>query len=214
MGTVDYNHFRSDIAALFPGLANSSGAIGFRILDTTTMTNGVHTIVWVVRDNLGNVEGIGSRFFTVSNGVGAVTAIEGAASRRGRERGDAGMRAAAIAAAPLDEAPVLGRRGWDDEGQWQAYGIGRSGRVVIRGQELERIELALGEHSGERYTAYLRVADELAALPIGSTLNTATGAFTWAPGVGFVGNYDLVFVRWMGDQALARHEIRIVLAPK
>ena len=100
VGTVDYNHFRSDIAALFPGLANSSGAIGFRILDTTTMTNGVHTIVWVVRDNLGNVEGIGSRFFTVSNGVGAVTAVEGGASRRGRERGDAGMRAAAIAAAP------------------------------------------------------------------------------------------------------------------
>jgi hypothetical protein len=33
-------------------------------------------------------------------------------------------------------------------------------------------------------------------------------------GVVFVGNYDLVFVRWAGTQAVARHEVRIILAPK
>ena len=38
--------------------------------------------------------------------------------------------------------------------------------------------------------------------------------FTWQPGVGFVGAYDLVFVRWAGGRALARHEVRIVLNPK
>ena len=62
--------------ALFPGLNNTNGAIGFRVLDTTTLTNGTHTIVWVVTDNQGATEGIGSRFFTVSNGAGALTAAQ------------------------------------------------------------------------------------------------------------------------------------------
>ena len=60
---------RSDIQALFPGLNNTNGAVGFRILDTTLMANGLHTISWAVTDNAGAIEGIGSRFFTVSNGI-------------------------------------------------------------------------------------------------------------------------------------------------
>ena len=38
-----------------PGFQNTTanGAVGFRILDTTTLTNGLHTISWVVSDNLG-----------------------------------------------------------------------------------------------------------------------------------------------------------------
>jgi hypothetical protein len=67
VGTVDYNHFRQDIASLFPGLENSDGAVGFRIIDTTTMANGTHTISWSATDSAGQVAGIGSRFFTVSN---------------------------------------------------------------------------------------------------------------------------------------------------
>jgi hypothetical protein len=67
-GNPSYNHYRSDIANLFPGLANSSGAVGYFFLDTTTLANGVHTISWVVSDNQGRTDGIGSRFFTVLNG--------------------------------------------------------------------------------------------------------------------------------------------------
>ncbi len=78
IGTASYNNLRPDIASLFPGLNNSNGAIGFRVLDTTTLTNGTHTISWVVSDNQGATEGIGSRFFTVSNGTGSLTtAVEG-----------------------------------------------------------------------------------------------------------------------------------------
>ena len=67
-----YNNYRSDIATMFPGYANSNGAIGYLAINTTALTNGTHTISWVVTDNLGNTEGIGSRFFTVQNGtVGA-----------------------------------------------------------------------------------------------------------------------------------------------
>jgi hypothetical protein len=73
VGHPNYNQFRTDIASLFPGLANSNGAVGFYYLDTTLLGNGLHTISWVVYDNAGRGDGIGSRYFTVQNS-GAVTA--------------------------------------------------------------------------------------------------------------------------------------------
>lgn len=67
VGQPVYNQFRSDIATLFPGYANSGGAVGYRMIDTTSLTNGLHTIMWVVTDSLGRSEGIGSRYFSVLN---------------------------------------------------------------------------------------------------------------------------------------------------
>ena len=67
VGHPTYNQYRSDIATFFPGLANSNGAVGFFYLDTTKLTNGVHTISWVVYDNQGRGDAIGSRYFTVEN---------------------------------------------------------------------------------------------------------------------------------------------------
>jgi hypothetical protein len=60
----------------------------------------------------------------------------------------------------------------------------------------------------------MRVGEHLGPLPIGSRLDETTGAFTWMPGVGFVGSYDLVFVRWQGGRAVARQDVRFVLHPK
>ena len=57
LGHPSYNNFRADIASLFPGLNNTSGAVGFRVIDTTALTNGLHTIAWTVSDNLGATEG-------------------------------------------------------------------------------------------------------------------------------------------------------------
>jgi hypothetical protein len=68
VGHPTYNNFRSDIAELFPGLANSNGAVGYYMLDTRTMTDGLHTIAWVIRDNAGQATGVGSRYFRVQNG--------------------------------------------------------------------------------------------------------------------------------------------------
>lgn len=62
-----YNNFRADIANLFPGLRNTNGAVGYFVLDTTTLANGLHTISWVIRDDGGQVAGVGSRFFRVQN---------------------------------------------------------------------------------------------------------------------------------------------------
>ena len=77
LGNATYNQFRSDIAGAFPGYDNSNGAVGFRVIDTTALANGVHTIGWLVYDNLGRGDGIGSRFFSVANGSGDLLA-EGA----------------------------------------------------------------------------------------------------------------------------------------
>ena len=183
LGPVDYNHERVDIETLFPGFQNtagSNGGVGFRILDTTTLTNGLHTIAWTVVDDQGAVEGIGSRFFTVSNGAGALTGGGACVDCRCAD-------AEAIATAPLDAAVLVGRRGWDLSAPQQAFAAGASGRIVIRSEEVSRIELALGESAGARYTGYLRTSEGLAPLPIGSQLDATTGVFTWAPGVGFVG---------------------------
>jgi hypothetical protein len=68
VGHPTYNHFREDVAALFPGLANANGAVGAFYIDTTRLSNGIHTISWVITDSAGISEGIGSRYFTVQNG--------------------------------------------------------------------------------------------------------------------------------------------------
>jgi hypothetical protein len=67
VGHPTYNQFRPDIATLFPGYANSSGAVGYFQFDSTMLSNGLHTISWVVRDNAGATQGVGSRFFRVQN---------------------------------------------------------------------------------------------------------------------------------------------------
>ena len=67
VGHPTYNLFRPDVQALFPAYTNSNGAGASFNLDTRTLSNGMHTIAWVVRDNAGHASGIGSRFFTVSN---------------------------------------------------------------------------------------------------------------------------------------------------
>jgi phosphodiesterase/alkaline phosphatase D-like protein len=79
LGNPGYNRYRKDVASQFPGYNNSSGAGGYFYLDTTTYTNGIHTIAWSVKDDAGNMAGIGSRYFTIlnsdtSSGISSVSA--------------------------------------------------------------------------------------------------------------------------------------------
>lgn len=67
VGKPVYNIYRPDIEKLFPGYANSGGAAGYFVLDTTQYKNGIHTIAWIVADNKGNTDGIGSRYFMINN---------------------------------------------------------------------------------------------------------------------------------------------------
>ncbi len=220
VGTASYNNPRPDIAALFPGLNNSNGAIGFRVLDTTMLPNGTHTISWVVSDNQGATEGIGSRFFTVSNGTGSLTSAVEASADAGRTNGDSRRHLVRVlllrshpnaSSLPLDSYIVLGRLGWDLNAPLRSFSRDTSGRTIARSEEVSRVELHLGAGP---HVGYLRTSDGLSPLPVGSHLEPTTGVFTWAPGVGFVGTYELVFIRLAGERPVARQDVQIVIAPK
>jgi hypothetical protein len=228
---------RSDITSLFssstspsysPSLAHAAGG---KIIDTTAFTNGVHTIFWIVSDTGSNSDGIGSRFFTISNGslfldpgsnaaaTDAKAMVIAAPSTLDMPRTASARLVspetldAEIAVAPADLSPVQGRRGFDLETTLQTYQPS-SGRIDVQAEELDRVELHLTESSNHRYSGYLHTPAGLRPLPVGSSLNASTGEFTWMPGVGFYGAYDLTFVRWSGGRAVARQDVRITLNAK
>ena len=157
VGSVNYNHFRADVAGLFPGLNNSSGPVGFRTIDTTALADGLHTISWIVTDNAGSAEGIGSRYFTVANGTAQLLAEP--------------------VTPPLASQSLPGVR-------------------QIRLRQLENVSIELGSEAAACaavFTGRENVRGELRDLPVGSTLDAATGRFTWQPGPGFLGTYRLAF---------------------
>jgi immunoglobulin I-set domain protein len=225
---------RSDLTAFFPAATypGVSHALGVTSFNTTALANGVHTIFWVVTANNAQQDGIGSRYFTVANsslqagvGTGRVRLQRDArdASAHASVRLDAPAlvvpprRSASMSlrdevnAASLERRAIAGRRGFDLTAPFTSYPVAANGRAAMRAEELDRIELQLG---GPGYTGYTRVGDDLGPLPIGSKLDEATGVFTWGAGVGFVHDYDLVFVRWSSGRARSRQEIRIALGPK
>jgi hypothetical protein len=181
LGHPTYNQYRSDIANLFPGLANSNGPVGFFYIDTTKLANGLHTISWVVTDNGGRTDGIGSRYFNVLNsGLGGVAAPA--------ESEPVVSIATALSAPRLNHqlAPLV---------------VDHDGTARIDINELGHIELPLGATSG-----YVLVNGERAGLPIGSTLQN--GIFYWQLGPGFLGDYPLLFERPDGTQVRVRVRVQ------
>jgi uncharacterized repeat protein (TIGR01451 family) len=162
LGHPVYNQARSDIQNFFPGLCNTNGAIGFFYIDTTQLANGVHTISWVAYDNVGHGDGLGSRYFTVSNTGGAnAPAVD----------------------EPIEPAP---------EGPTPS---------AAEIEELGLLELHLGAATG-----HMLVGGQITPLPVGSTLKG--GVFYWQAGLGFLGNYQLVFERPDGSEVRVRVNVR------
>jgi hypothetical protein len=67
VGHPVYDNYRSDIATIFPNYRNSGGAVGYYMIDTTKLTNGLHNIQWSITDSAGHTTGVGSRYFIVQN---------------------------------------------------------------------------------------------------------------------------------------------------
>jgi hypothetical protein len=186
VGHPVYNNFRSDIANLFPGFANSGGAVGFFHINTTTLANGVHTISWNAFDNLGHGEGLGSRYFNVTNtGVAAMPA------------------AVEVIDQPVAREGVRRRNGLNINREPDAIAPDGDGGYSMTMEEVGHIELYLGAASGK-----MLVQDEAQALPTGSTLQD--GVFYWQPGPGFLGEYTLQFERSDGTMV----SVRINIVPK
>jgi hypothetical protein len=197
---------RSDLSALFPanlypGINNAVGVYSF---DTTALSNGVHTIAWGVTDNAGAASGVGSRYFRVFNSAQpSLTLAPAAMALQGL------TLESELDGAARDQASIEARRGYSTDTPMRRYRAGADGRVTVQAEELDRLEL----QTNGATAGYLIAGSSLRPLPIGSRLDPATGTFVWQPGVGFVGAYDLAFVRHTGDRVL-RQDVRIVLNPK
>ena len=79
----------------------------------------------------------------------------------------------------------------------QAINPDENGRFPVDIRELDRIEIHLSASSPVvgSYMGYLAVGNQLRSLPPGSTFDNRKGIFYWQPGVGFLGNYQFVFIR-------------------
>jgi hypothetical protein len=206
LGHPTYNKYRSDIAALLPGYANSNGAVGYFYLDTTAYENGVHTIQWKATDNEGVTDGIGSRYFSIQN-TGNNTA----------QRSSAAVLSGELTQTPVDYFESIkvkkGYRG--DSTPLEIYPDDK-GITKVKIKELERIEVHLpGAHANEgSYSGYIKGGGCLRALPVGSTLDAKKGIFYWQPGTGFLGRYHLVFVQTAANGEMTKKSITVEIVPQ
>lgn len=184
VGHPVYNLYRSDIASLFPGYANSDGAVGYFTLDTTAYQNGVHTLQWTATDNAGHTDGIGSRYFTINNG--------------NREKASASLSIDGLThySSAFDE-PLQVRKGflpfevlWPDQ----------QGIFQITIPVLERLEL--------HFPPATRIGS---TLPIGATMDEEQGIFYWWPGPGFLGAFDMEFGE---EGQKRRIKVQITISPR
>jgi hypothetical protein len=217
LGHPTYHINRSDIAQLFPGYNNSSGAAGYFILDTTAYANGVYTIQWTATDDAGNTDGIGSRYFTIQNtGTGASRSAQSAE----RKAQDAECRID-IQKIPGDSSydePIAVKKGFDETIEPREIYPDKNGIITIEIKELQRIEIHLQGKRGlalmSDYVGCQVVGHQLRPLPIGSFLDREKGIFYWQPGPGFIGNYRLVFIEETADGYITRKNIFITITPK
>jgi len=180
----------------FRNLDAGRGAIGAFLLDTTTMTNGLHTIAWSVTDSLGRTEGVGSRFFTVLNPTAPVADGSTVSAR------PAAARAARRAASP--PLAVLGRTGFDLASPFTAMRADDAGVYHVRLPEFGRLEL---QFSAAIDGAALEAGDgALRPLPVGARVDGTQ--FGWMPPVGYVGVYRMSFM-----VGCARVIVAVTVAP-
>jgi len=188
-----YNQYRVDVSNSFPGLNNSSGPVGAFYLDTTKYANGVHTIYWIATDDAAATDGIGSRYFNIVNTGTTANEIKAVGSTIAPDFAAAVPKMDSIARFLVFFDPVSVKRGFDLSAPAEMIEPDRYGVIRTEMREVERLELDLGK--GPSLKGYLVVGNELRGLPIGSTLDTKKGTFSWLPGPGFLGTYNLVFVQ-------------------
>jgi hypothetical protein len=213
LGHPVYNIYRSDIADLFPGYANSNGAAAYSDFDTTAYSNGVHTIAWSATDNAGNTDGIGSRYFSIQNSEVAAGGKRTAAFNVQRSMFNVNPNQI-----PFDNSsPVEVIKGFNRNVTPLKSYPDNKGFVTVEIAELERLEIRLFPGGtaglGLLYSGYQLVGHQLRPLPIGSTMDAKRGIFYWQPGPGFVGCYDFLFIRSQEGKGI-KTNIKINIIPK
>jgi len=238
LGHPTYNQYREDIATLFPGYTNSVGAIGYFPLNPSSLAEGVHTIAWSARDDLGREDGIGSRYFSVSHDESSYR-LGSPISREDPSLGNpppqgavshdesfnligTGGVGAGFKPAPTSGTEVPGP-GFDlaidtpiplrvKRGFAAAEEMiypDRDGVVEVTARTGEPLAIELDPDLSGRLAGIERVGADLRPLPIGSRLDPQTGLFTWLPGPGFRGTFALEFLTGRNDGTAARQRVRV-----
>jgi alpha-tubulin suppressor-like RCC1 family protein len=187
---VSYGDARTDIAAAFPGFSNTGAAGGHFIFDWSTLAPGAHTIGWLITDDCGRADGVGSRFFNVASGSSQTAApVTGAA---------------VVATETESDAPITVARSYGELPEILDPRI--TGSRIVEIEQGGRIEL----RTPRGYeTAYQIANGEKRAPPLGSTWDTDSGIFYWQPAPGFLGTYRLVF-----SNGRERISVRVVVLPR
>ncbi len=175
---------------------------------------------WVVTDNLGNSEGIGSRFFTVQNGTSALTSagtVEGSSMAVASVGEALGQTVETVSEVPADYSLVEVRKVTSDDKTPELVFPEWSGEIRVRTRETEQVEVKLASQFDDgkaSYEGYVVVGGRMRPLPVGSSLDTNTGLFTWQPGPGFLGRYEFVFLRTGANGIKTRIPVNLRISPK
>ena len=214
LGNPNYNVTRTDIAALFPGYANSNGAGGYFHFDTTDFAEGMHTIQWSVTDDAGHTDGIGSRYFYIER---ATTDTHSSTSTGLQSDGIAVNDLSTLDTLLLNNRPILVKDGYNDMPP-QVVQADEMGFHQIKVHELALIHIQLFEEFGNqephRLKGYLLTNDRLQVLPVGSTLDSQKGVFHWQLAAGFSGEYHLVFIEQSETEQMTRKDIIVTIKPQ
>jgi hypothetical protein len=206
---ASYGYARPDVASFFPfpTYANANGPAAQFVVDSTQFANGMHTMAWVAVDDHGVAQGLGSRYFTIDNGVGSQVAEPSSTASRS---------AAAVRALPSSGAFVWNRRGFDDR-PWALEWSGAR-TAEIQHQPGERLQVSLDTwwwSSGcGPYEGYLLTGDLASPLPTGASLDGETGVFSWMPPAEFGGSFEFAFVRRACVGGEVRVPLRVVIQPR
>jgi len=235
VGHPVYNQYRADIATLFPGYNNTNGAIGYFYFNTTSYDDGVHTIAWLVSDNGGNTDGIGSRFFTIQNSSGSTST------------GNPGSRYLILNENLLNEPdipldfynPIAYRTGYKHHTPSRELYPDEYGIYHITFKELDRLIIDISNETADKeyfspdslptrrtpdqrfqhssstyYYGYSKVGNQRRPLPIGSTFDRKSGVFYWQAGPGFIGEYQLVFIENKPKGEKTRKIFHVTIVPR
>jgi hypothetical protein len=215
IGSPHYNIYRLDIATLFPGYANSNGAMGYFDFDTTNYESGVHTIQWVATDNAGNRDGIGSRYFSIQNaGYNSHSASKTSTSGT-IPGGKTHYRFSDLAEIPLERsAPIKMTMGYKKDAESRIIPSDKNGINHITVPQDERIVLDLRQPAGRSYIGYMKVDQQLRPLPPGASIDAKNGILYWQPGPASFGKYQLVFISTDKTGKTYRKEFTIEVVPK
>ncbi len=157
LGHPTYNLYRSDIAGLFPNYANSNGAIGYFSLNTTAYANGVHTISWAAIDNAGNVDGIGSRYFSIQNLAGTseikntnykiqITNKPQTTNHKLQIKAKTALTRNKNADFLNSFEPMRLQKGYNPESEFEILFPDENGRFTVEIKEADRLVIYLGDH--------------------------------------------------------------------